>query len=73
MLSAEDLERLFERFAHAIDDVGIERESMFLTNLAFLLANRVGDESAVREAIDQALDSLPALGDPSSSNQGNCR
>lgn len=59
MLSPEALERLFDELAIAIDHAGPEQESMLLTKLAFLLAHRVGDENAVREAIAQALEEIP--------------
>jgi hypothetical protein len=54
MLRVEELERLFDELAEAIDDVGSANESLFLTKLAFLLAHRLGDAGAARGAIELA-------------------
>lgn len=51
MLQVEELERLFDELAESIDAVGPAEEGLFLTKLTFLLAHRLGDASAVHEAI----------------------
>jgi hypothetical protein len=58
MLRMEELERLFDELAEAIDDVGPANESLFLTKLTFLLAHRLGDAGAVRGAIELARQQL---------------
>lgn len=57
-LSTAELEMAYERLARAIDEVGQQRESEFLTKLALVLANRCGDLEKVNEAIDIAKQDL---------------
>lgn len=57
-----DLERVYERLAAAIDQVGPERESVMLAKLALALAHRLGDADAVDACIDMALQDLAAAG-----------
>ncbi len=61
MLSAESLERVFDQLARAIDDVGPAHEGLFLTKLAFVLANRLGDEDTVGESIALAREHLGSI------------
>ena len=58
MLRTEELERLFDELAEAIDDVGPANESLFLTKLAFVLAHRLGDAGAVHDAMALARQQL---------------
>ncbi len=50
-LSVEGLEQVYELLAEAIDEVGAEHEAEFLTKLALVLAERLGDPDRVREAV----------------------
>lgn len=50
-LSVEANERLYDALAQAIDAAGPEQESLFLTKLALLLANQIGDEAVVDTAL----------------------
>ena len=54
----EDLEAAYEALATAIDSAGAEREALFLTRLALLLANQLGDIAAFKSAVDSALEGL---------------
>lgn len=54
----EDFEAAYEALATAIDQAGVEREALFLTRLALLLARELGDIAAFRKAIDTALEGL---------------
>ena len=53
-LSVEELEQVYELLAKAIDEVGVEHEAAFLTKLALVLAERLGDPARVREAVEIA-------------------
>ena len=53
-LKAEELERIYDLVAEAIDKVGPEKESLFLSRLCLALANELGDENKVRECINIA-------------------
>jgi len=53
-LSVEELEQVYELLAEAIDEVGAEHEAAFLTKLALVLAERLGDSARVREAVSIA-------------------
>ena len=54
----EDLEAAYESLAMAIDSAGPEREALFLTRLALVLGNELGDIAAFRNAINTALEGL---------------
>ena len=54
----EDLESAYETLAMAIDSAGEAREALFLTRLALVLANQLGDIAAFRKAISTALEGL---------------
>jgi hypothetical protein len=56
-LPVEDLEALWERLAHAVDEAG-EQRTLFLAKLALLLADRLGDRAAAEDAIEAALRDL---------------
>ena len=60
ILSTEANERLYDALAEAIDRVGPTQESLFLTKLVLLLANRAGDEAAFEQALGIALKELGA-------------
>jgi hypothetical protein len=54
----EDFEAAYEALATAIDRAGVEREALFLTRLALVLARELGDIAAFTKAIDTALEGL---------------
>jgi len=54
----EDFETAYETLATAIDQAGPAREALFLTRLALVLAQKLGDVAAFRTAIETALDGL---------------
>ena len=56
-LPVEDLERIWEALALAIDRAGPRRD-MLLAKLALLLANELGDRAAVERLIEAALADL---------------
>jgi hypothetical protein len=57
-LAVEDLEAIWERLAEAIDLAGPERETLFLSKLAVLLADALGDRARAERLIDAALGDL---------------
>lgn len=54
-LSTEANERLYDALAEAIDRAGPEKEALFLTKLALLLANQIGDDASIESALKLAL------------------
>ena len=56
--TSADFETAYETLASAIDSAGAEREALFLTRLALVLANELGDIAVFRKAIDTALEGL---------------
>ena len=50
-----ELEEVYDRVARAIDAVGQQGESLFLSKLVMTLAHRVGDVESVSEAIRIAI------------------
>lgn len=57
-LAVSELEVVYDALAEAINQVGIEQESLFLTKLVLLLANQLGDQAQVEQAISTALHDL---------------
>jgi hypothetical protein len=57
-LAVEDLEAVWERLAEAVDRAGPEREALFLSKLAVLLADALGDRARVERLIEAALEDL---------------
>ncbi len=57
-LSTTALEQVYDQLAEGITQAGADKEALFLTKLALLLANQVGDEDQVSESIDEALKNL---------------
>ena len=57
-LAVEDLESIWERLAQAIDQAGPEREALFLSKLAVLLADALGDRARAERLIETALEDL---------------
>ena len=57
-LSIEANERLYDALAQAIDAAGREREALLLTKLALLLANEIGEEAVVNQALALATSHL---------------
>ena len=58
MNSVENLEKLWERLAEAIDRAGREREVLFLSKLTLLLGNEMQDLARVEQLIETALQDL---------------
>jgi hypothetical protein len=54
----DDLEAAYEALALAIDAAGEPREVLFLTRLALVLANELGDIATLKRAIGTALEDL---------------
>ena len=54
-LVLNELEAVYDALAEALNQVGIEKESLFLTKLVLLLANQLGDQAQVEQAIAMAL------------------
>lgn len=52
----EQLERMYEALALAIDSAGPDNESLFLTRLALALGQALGDPDAFEAALAVALD-----------------
>ena len=57
-LALNELEVVYDALADAIYQVGTDKESLFLTKLVLLLANQVGEQAQVEEAIATALRDL---------------
>jgi len=53
-----DFEIAYETLATAIDSAGPEREALFLTRLALVLAHEVGDIAVFRKVVKAALAGL---------------
>jgi hypothetical protein len=58
-IPSDDLEAAYEALAVAIDTAGEQREALFLTRLALLLAHELGDITAFNRAVQTALEELP--------------
>jgi hypothetical protein len=58
-IPSDDLEAAYEALAVAIDSAGEQREALFLTRLALLLAHELGDIAAFKRAVQTALEELP--------------
>lgn len=56
--SVENLENLWERLAEAIDRAGREHEVLFLSKLALLLGNELGDLARLQQLFETALQDL---------------
>lgn len=56
---AAALDRIYTHCSQAIAEAGRDREALFLARLALLLFERLGDEHACQQAIDDALHALP--------------
>lgn len=54
-LSLVELEAVYDVLAEAINQVGVEQESLFLSKLVLLLANQIGHQAPVKQAIATAL------------------
>ena len=51
----DDLEAAYETLAIAIDTAGEQREALFLTRLALVLAHELGDIAAFKRAARRAI------------------
>ena len=51
VLVFQDLERVYDLIAQAIDSVGRENEALFLSKLCLTLAHNVSDVTIIEEAI----------------------
>ena len=58
-MPSDHLEAAYEALAVAIDSAGEQREALFLTRLALLLAHELGDVAAFNRAVQTALEELP--------------
>jgi hypothetical protein len=58
-LPFDDLETAYEALATAIDTAGEQREALFLTRLALLLAHELGDIATFKRSVQTALEELP--------------
>jgi hypothetical protein len=54
----DNLEDAYETLATAIDAAGEQKEALFLTRLALLLAHELGDIAAFKAAVATALEEL---------------
>jgi hypothetical protein len=50
-LKPEQLERIYDLMAEAIDAAGPDKESLFLSKLCLALANQLGDKKCIQECI----------------------
>jgi len=50
-LKAEELERIYDCLAEAIDKAGPDKEALFLSRLCLALANELGDEELILECL----------------------
>ena len=57
-LTFDDLEAAYEALAVAIDSAGAQRETLFLTRLALVLAHELGDVTIFRKAVQTALEDI---------------
>ena len=57
-LAFQDLEKVYEMLAAAIDAVGEEKETLLLSKLCLTLAHRLGELDQVEEAIRIAQQNL---------------
>ncbi len=57
-LAFEDLEKVYEALAAAVDEAGAGKEALLLSKLCLTLAHRLGDLRQVEEAIEIARQDL---------------
>lgn len=57
-LAIAELEAVYDALAEALNQVGVEQESLFLTKLVLLLANQLGNQAEIEQAIHTALQDL---------------
>ena len=57
-LKPEELERIYDLMAEAIDAAGPDKEALFLSKLCLVLANELGNEKQVRDCITNASEDL---------------
>jgi hypothetical protein len=57
-LPFDDLEKVYEIIAAAIDEVGAEKEALFLAKLAITLAHQASDIEVVENAVSIAMADL---------------
>ncbi len=53
-LAFQDLEKVYDLIAYAIDAAGSQNEALFLSKLCLVLAHNISDVSIVEEAITMA-------------------
>lgn len=53
-MPVDELEEVYDLVAEAIDAVGTDRESLFLTKLALILASQTGSVNLVADAVSAA-------------------
>ena len=57
-LTFDELEKVYELLAAAIDKAGADKETLLLSKLCLTLAHRLGDFDQVEEALQIALQDL---------------
>jgi hypothetical protein len=57
-LPFDDLEKVYEIIAAAIDEVGVEKESLFLAKLVITLAHQASDIEVLKNAVTIAMTDL---------------
>lgn len=57
-LALAELEAVYDALAEAINQAGMEKEVLFLTKLALLMANEIGSQEKVEELLKVALADL---------------
>ncbi|MCR8548874.1 hypothetical protein M4578_13640 [Salipiger sp. P9] len=59
-MTRTELEAIYEALACRIDEVGEANSPLYLAKLALLLAERLGDATAVQSCLDDAAQALDA-------------
>lgn len=59
-MTPTDIERVYGALAETLDHIGAEKSELFLTKLALLFSNEIGDADTVLALIDAACLNLDA-------------
>ena len=62
----EEIEKMYDALAEAIDRAGPANEALFLTRLALLLGERLGDSKVFQDCLSASVNDLP---EPSSAGR----
>jgi hypothetical protein len=57
----EEIEKMYDALAETIDRVGPANEALFLTRLALLLGEQLGDSKVFQNCLSASVDGLPEL------------